>query len=371
VSGRFDLLIVKIIKNRIKIPASRTSYRTNPNFSPTMIPLSKPQTISNKIGDEENFQSNNESIASSRSASNASCGSLYICGSDPKLQLNSSVEPDVARSVARLESHESHKSDIDANSILVRVTVRELGEGIESDESTNSSPVLTPSSSTASLKFLGEETPQACKLAIDTSASTPAMPSSEDLTSTVTSNCCAQDQFEGNKAEDERIVPWWRTATLKDSNDITTARQQVDHSKMEYPVPLNGPNLGRVMVYWSPDDEIRMARSRFGRYGQKCRTKQMDIQRATSKISPVVVEAISKPCKIQIDLKDTTSEVKESVPWWKWLVSSLMKICPARIDVSECEEEMVIRNIPGSFEEPTMGEVTARHLPAKLPGISD
>jgi hypothetical protein len=337
-----------------------------------MILLSKPQTISNEISEEENFQSNNESITSSRSTSNASCGSLYTYGSDPRPQQNPSAESDIARSVARLGSHESHKSDIDASPIFVRVTVRELGQGIESDESTSSSLVLTPSSSTASLKSLGEETSKECKLAIDTSASTPAMPSSEDLSSAVTSNCCAQDQFEGDRAEDDMIVPWWRTAALKDSNDITTARhQQADHSKMEYPVPLSGPNLGRAMVYWSPDDEIRMARSRFGRYGQKCRTKQRDIQRATSKISPVVVEAISKPCKIQIDLKDTTSEVKESVPWWKWLVSSLTKICPARIDVSECEEEMVIRNIPGSFEEPNMGEVTARHLPAKPPGISD
>jgi hypothetical protein len=324
-----------------------------------MILASEPQTMSKRINEgEENFQAN-ESITSSRSTINASCGTLYTCNSDPRLQLTSSAEPDVARSLARSDRLETHKSDIGARTISVTVTVRELGKGTESDESTSSSPVLTPSSSTASLRSLYEKNLRAWNLDIDISDPTSAMLSSGDLTGAVMSKCSPLEESGSDKNEDI-IVPPRRTTGLNDSNDITTARSQDDHSKMEYLLPLSRQNTGSAMAYWSPDEEVRMARSRFGRYGVGCRTKQMDIQRPTSRVSPVVVQTISRPCKIQIDLKETNSVVEESVPWWKWLLYSLTKICPARIDMAKSEVEMVIRNIPGSFEDPSISEVRAK-----------
>ncbi|KIM98981.1 hypothetical protein OIDMADRAFT_146651 [Oidiodendron maius Zn] len=308
------------MKNDSEIPASH------------ILQLPNPQTSSKRNGRSEvNFQSSGYT-ASIRSTSNVLAGLHYTTGMNYGRQLHSSAVPDVAQSLSRLGSLEAHDLGIGLGQTPVRVAIRDLAEWAESDESTTVSPVLTPSSSTTSFRSLCEDTPHEFKSAVDFGAPTLEISSIRDKAVAVMSQNIVQNGSVVDSIEDDIATEPWRADTLKESNDITDANRQADNPKMECPLKRSRQNMGRQALYWSADEEIRIARSRFGRYGKKCRMRQMDAPRATHDVPPVVVQSAPDVCKIQIGLKETSPEPKEKMPWWSWLTSSITKICPARIE---------------------------------------
>lgn len=327
------------MKNGSEIPASHILQLPNPDLPCAMIKPLKPQTSSKRNGrSEENSQSGGYT-ASIRSTSSVlarlhdvSAGLHSTTGMKYGRQPHSSAEPDVAQSLSRLGSLEAHDLGIGLGQTPIRVVIRDLAEWAESDESTTASPVLTPSSSTTSFRSFCEDTPNEFKSAVDFGAPTLEVSSIRDKTVPVMSQNIVQDGSVVDSIEDDTATTPWRADTLKESNDITDANRQADNLKMECPLKRRRQNMGRQALYWSADEEIRIARSRFGRYGKKCRMRQTDAPRATHDLPPVVVQSAPDVCKIQIGLKETSPEPKEKMTWWSWLTSSITQICPARID---------------------------------------
>lgn len=283
-------------------------------------------------------------------------------------------QEDVVGSVDQQDDHESQVPEVEPRDTSIKVTVLDLGYWSESDKSACSSPVLTPSSSTTSLRSLFQETAHSYKALSSYSASILEIPSDLEAPESKTGDLV---MYRGDNDGDNPLDHGRRTTTnTGTSSDPVATYWYEDSLKIGSIFQTSKKNIRRQCRYshrtfpWSPDEEIRKAQSRFKRYGKGLTTTQMDTSGAAPRIPPVALETISNLYHVLVDSKERRSWPEEEVSWWRWLASMFAKICPARIESIECEGIMMTGNMPGSFEESNVKE-TARPLQFNELGRSD
>lgn len=283
-------------------------------------------------------------------------------------------EANVVGSFAQLEYHESRIPDIEPGNICIEVTVRDLGDWSESDKSTCSSLVLTPSSSITSLKSLGQDpTYNPSKVAISYSAHVLKISTDPEVADLKTDDLSKHlEDDNGDNSVDHRY------RTIRDNEIDTdtgdTCRYEdnlnIDNLFQTRKNNVGGEGRGSNKTFlWSPDEEIRKAQSRFRKYGKKLPTIWMDTQKAAPRIPPVSLETISNLYQVQVDGRKTGPWSGEKMSWWRWLTSRLSRMCLARTKAVDGEGVM-LGNMPGSFGESNVAEELTRPPQAKLSSTS-
>ena len=288
------------------------------------------------------------------STSNESTEMDYTSHARPWQSSLDFTEADIAGSLPRFDRLEYHNREMDLGNTFVKVTIRDLGELSEWEETPCTSPVLTPSSSTTSLRTLSGQAELPFKFPINYSASTLRISSSLESQDTI-SLCPTQAESGGVKDEENVIGPMQQMAPGHGHDSHSeNASQERCHLKTESPCQRKQPSIGSygtrrlVKHRWNPADEIRKAQSRFKRYGKETPVVQIDVQRGVIRVRSVAVETRENLCKIRVT-SGTTPESKEEISWWKWLASSLTKQCLGRSEGTD--EDMAMGNMPGGFEE--------------------
>jgi hypothetical protein len=347
------------MKNPVNIPSSDfVAKLLNSEILPTNKLHSNPQLISRSYdGDTD------DDTSSYCTTINASTSTIVV-GMDSTSRTSSSPPPlsfpeaDIAGSPAPLDRLEYYNGEMDLSNTLVRVTIRDIGELSESEESLCSSPVLTPSSSTTSLRSLSGEAELPLKLPINYSVSTLRISSSLESQDT-TSQCPGRAEPGRVKDEENVMDPIRRKVPDQGPNPHTEdSNQPTRDMDIESLFQRKRPNIGScgtrslAVHHWNPVDEIRKAQSRFKRYGKETPVMQTDIQRGIIRVRPVAVDARENLCKIRVKGKETAEtrpESKGEIAWWKWLASSLTKMCLGRTEGTD--EDVAMQNMPGAFEE--------------------
>jgi hypothetical protein len=317
------------MKNIAKIPAANYLHTfENSDSNPTDIPASNIQTI-------------------------------------PKVSHSSSStlpEADITGSVARLEYLEFSDAVMERRNATAIVTIRDLGELSESGESTCTSPVLTPVSSTTSLHILYTETELPSKLTITYSgpdlgiSSESESPDAVSQSAPLTASGRANDKGDTLNSTSETAVG--RTI---ETPIVVPNRKEAGRTRNGLFEPARY-NIGRCETccqgihHWNPSEEIRKAQCRFERYGKKAPVMAVDEERGAIRVRPVAADTGSSSCQIRIKGEMKRAEPREEIPWRTWLASALTKICPARIDGIE-REDTEMRTMPGGFGEPNCVEV--------------
>jgi hypothetical protein len=365
------------MKHAGKIPISHFPQLFDSDVSPTKVPPLFSNLQNSNYGDAKDIESD-ECIALSDPTSNESSGIDHTpCfSSGPPWQLV--AEADIAESAARSCLFQSQVSETFPCNISIRFTVRDLGECPESEESACTSPVLTPSSSTMSLKSLCDEAELPGNLYTDYSIPALEISPSLDVPDAEIAGlslCTTHDDIGLDNNEDNAIdFAEQMVATHGLNIEEATVNRRTNCLNMRSLFQQKQRNNGTRKshshgnLHWSPDDEIRKAQSRFRRYGKAIPMTQLDAQGAALRAHPVAFGTKSNLGQIQIDLKKMSHETREKESWRVWLVSLLPKICLASTEDNKCKDR-VSRNIPGHFEESEVEEI-ARPSPAILARVS-
>lgn len=250
---------------------------------------------------------------------------------------------------------DQHTEEVLVGNTSIRVSIHELDVS-ESEESEWTQPVLTPTSSTASLRTLYVDDEALCEAFMAHTGPAFEVPLSQEVSATVASN-----------------IPQYKTDKSKDNeNGINSISRSHSRYKLRRPFSAlrprteNRPTQGLSRQHrqniascgtcglgindWSPTEEIAKAQSRFKRYGKTTPVRKIDDHHIALSVYPSVTSSASGSCQIRIRGRRTIREPKEEIPWWDWLVSAVTKICPARVDRIDINGPE-IRHMPGAFDE--------------------
>jgi hypothetical protein len=338
------------------------------NYTPSEKPPTNLQHIAtNGEGDDVGFVPN-ERPTTDPSICKGTLGVNYVSGIESRAPRFAVAKADIAGSVARLDCFEPLITDLDYKYTSAVTTAGHSEEWLDSDGSTCTSPVLTPSSSTMSLKSLDNETSLDSRsliqdlapvldISVQTSPSDPSDPSSPDLPKIL------QHSQIGHVSDEETIIDpaTHITTTNRPEADISAITKPVDDLKDVCDILSRGQDAKfgvDEIIYrstcsystprWSPDEEIQKAQSRFKRYGRRLSARRLEAQRRTSKLSPTTPETGANMGHIQADLLKTWPNLREKFSWWRYLIAILTKRSSSTIARFESEGAN-IRYAPGTL----------------------
>jgi hypothetical protein len=345
------------------LPSSQMQTMETWNHSPPEKPLSNLRHIAtNGDGHGDSFVSNERATTDS-SICKGTLGVTHVSGIGSRASRGAVAEVDIAGSVARLDCFEPRITNLDYKYISAETTARYSEEWLDSDGSNCTSPVLTPSSSTMSLKSLYNETSLDSKSLIqdlapvfDISSQTdPSDPSSLDL-----SKNSEQNQI-GDVSDEENIIgpATHITTTNRPEADISATTKPIDDLKEICDISSSRQDVKfgvDQIIYrsacsystprWSPDEEIQRAQSRFRRYGRRLSALRLEAQRTPSELCPTTPETAANMGQIQADLVKTWPMLGEKFSWWRYLIAILTKGSSSTIARVESEGAS-IRYTPG------------------------
>jgi hypothetical protein len=253
--------------------------------------LSNPRHISTDMDlDAEDFEFIEHPVSNSP-ISESPIGVNHVSLGSSEPTLSPLVEVDIVGSVGDIQTS---TTELYHGAVSDSITAPDSDKWLEPHERTCPSPILTPSSSTSSLRYLRDKINLACKSVTE---NTP--PASEILSDPYP----APQTTVTNRPRAYRVAGPWNPDGVNTGRRLQ--RSQLD-TKFDN-------ERGQGIPRWSPEEEIRRAQSRFRRYGKRVGTLQAEDQG----VAPEV------PTEEPEQVQNITLNLAKKVQWWMCLAVML------------------------------------------------